>query len=177
MVNAQTWQKHYSVPLKMLSAHPHPTSPAPSPPVPLDEPVRRPTKRLRQRALAILAAIGGALAKLKTLVLLLPKLKLLATAATAVVSIGAYSLLFGWVFAAGFVALLFIHEMGHVLQLRREGIKASAPMFIPFLGAVISAQVVRHQRAGRGPRRTRRTGARHIGRRGSRPGCADRSLS
>jgi Zn-dependent protease len=38
------------------------------------------------------------------------------------------------------VVLLFIHEMGHVLQLRREGIQASAPMFIPFLGAVISAK-------------------------------------
>jgi Zn-dependent protease len=35
------------------------------------------------------------------------------------------------------VILLFIHEMGHVLQLRREGIKASAPMFIPFLGAFV----------------------------------------
>jgi len=30
--------------------------------------------------------------------------------------------------------------MGHVLQLRREGVKASAPMFIPFLGAVITAK-------------------------------------
>src|SRR5439155_3905327 len=39
-----------------------------------------------------------------------------------------------------FLALLFVHEMGHVLQLRREGIRASAPMFIPFLGAVISAR-------------------------------------
>ena len=32
--------------------------------------------------------------------------------------------------------LLLVHEMGHVIQLRREGIEASAPMFIPFLGAV-----------------------------------------
>jgi Zn-dependent protease len=30
--------------------------------------------------------------------------------------------------------------MGHVIALRREGIKASAPMFIPFMGAVISAR-------------------------------------
>jgi Zn-dependent protease len=74
------------------------------------------------------------------LVLLLPKLKVLGTAATALVSIGAYSLLVGWVFAAGFVALLFVHEMGHVVRLRREGIKAGAPMFFPFLGAVISAK-------------------------------------
>jgi Zn-dependent protease len=37
----------------------------------------------------------------------------------------------------GFVALLFVHEMGHVIQLRREGIRATAPVFIPFLGAVV----------------------------------------
>ena len=36
--------------------------------------------------------------------------------------------------------LLFLHEIGHVIQLRREGIKASAPMFIPFLGAVVTAK-------------------------------------
>ena len=35
---------------------------------------------------------------------------------------------------------MFVHEMGHVIQLPREGIKASAPMFIPFLGAVIGAR-------------------------------------
>ena len=56
------------------------------------------------------------------------------------VSVAAYSFVFGWAFAAGFVVLLFVHEMGHVIALRREGIKASAPMFIPFLGAVISAR-------------------------------------
>jgi Zn-dependent protease len=33
-----------------------------------------------------------------------------------------------------------VHELGHVIALRREGIKASPPMFIPFLGAVISAR-------------------------------------
>jgi len=56
------------------------------------------------------------------------------------VSVAAYSLIFGWKFAVGFVLLLFVHEMGHVIQLRREGIEASAPMFIPFLGAVIAAK-------------------------------------
>ena len=55
-------------------------------------------------------------------------------------SVAAYSLFFGWRFAAGFVVLLFVHEMGHVIALRREGIKASAPMFIPFMGAVITAR-------------------------------------
>ena len=70
----------------------------------------------------------------------LPNLKLLMTAGTALVSVAAYSLFLGWSFAAGFVVLLFVHEMGHVIELRREGIKASAPMFIPFMGAVIFAR-------------------------------------
>jgi Zn-dependent protease len=53
------------------------------------------------------------------------------------VSVAAYSLIWGWWFAVGFVVLLFVHEMGHVIALRREGIKASAPFFIPFMGAVV----------------------------------------
>jgi Zn-dependent protease len=56
------------------------------------------------------------------------------------VSLAAYSLIWGWKFALGFVLLLFVHEMGHVIQLRREGIAASAPMFIPFMGAVVMAK-------------------------------------
>jgi Zn-dependent protease len=88
----------------------------------------------------ILAAIAAFIAKFKTALLLLPKLKLFTTAGTMLVSIAAYSFVFGWWFAVGFVVLLFVHEMGHVIQLRREGIKASAPMFVPFLGAVISAR-------------------------------------
>ncbi|MGZ5307936.1 MAG: site-2 protease family protein [Solirubrobacterales bacterium] len=78
--------------------------------------------------------------KLKALLLLLPKLKLFTTSATMLVSIAAYALIWGWTFAVGFVLLLLLHELGHVFQLRREGIEASAPMFVPFLGAVISAR-------------------------------------
>jgi Zn-dependent protease len=78
--------------------------------------------------------------KLKIVLLALPKLKLFATSASMLVSIVAYQLIFGWAFSVGFVLLLLVHEMGHVIQLRREGIEASAPMFIPFLGAVISAK-------------------------------------
>jgi Zn-dependent protease len=88
----------------------------------------------------VIAAIVALATKLKTLLLLLPKLKLLTTTGTMFVSVAAYAWIWGFPFAAGFVALLFVHEMGHVIQLRREGIKASAPMFVPFLGAVISAR-------------------------------------
>src|SRR5215213_1764957 len=94
-----------------------------------------------RRALGALAAVGVVgvkfAAKLKGLLLLLPKLKLFTTSASMLVSIGAYSLIWGWKFAVGFVLLLLVHEYGHVLQLRREGIKATAPMFIPFLGAFV----------------------------------------
>jgi Zn-dependent protease len=77
-------------------------------------------------------------ANLKALLLLLPKLKLFTTSASMLVSIAAYSLIWGWSFAVGFVLLLLVHELGHVIQLRREGIPASAPMFIPFLGALVA---------------------------------------
>jgi Zn-dependent protease len=56
---------------------------------------------------------------------------------TMLISIWAYAMFWGWPFAAGFVGLLFVHEMGHVVALRMLGIKATAPMFIPFLGAYI----------------------------------------
>ncbi len=79
-------------------------------------------------------------AKIKVVLLLLPKLKILTTSGSMLVSVAAYSLIWGWTFAVGFVALLFVHEMGHVIQLRREGIKASAPVFIPFFGAAVWAK-------------------------------------
>ncbi|HEX3692285.1 MAG TPA: site-2 protease family protein [Solirubrobacteraceae bacterium] len=100
-----------------------------------------PARNWRKRAGGAVAGIAALAAKfgayVKGGVLLLPKLKLLTTAGTALVSVAAYSLFWGWQFAAGFVLLIFVHEMGHVIALRREGIKASAPMFIPFLGAAI----------------------------------------
>ncbi len=124
-----------------------PTSPVPRPGEnPFGEPSQRtaPVRNPRRRVTSGLAIVGAAIAKfftaIKGLLLLLPKLKLLTTAGTALVSIAAYSLWFGWTFAVGFVVLLFVHEMGHVIALRREGIKASAPMFVPFLGAVITAK-------------------------------------
>lgn len=65
-------------------------------------------------------------------------IKFFGTAASMLVSIGAYTIIFGLPFAAGFVVLLLVHEMGHAIQLRREGIAAGAPVFIPFLGAAIA---------------------------------------
>jgi Zn-dependent protease len=94
-------------------------------------------KTIRNRLGGAIAALAVLLGKFKAVLLLLPKLKILTTSGSMLVSVAAYALIWGWKFAFGFVALLFVHEMGHVLQLRREGIKASAPMFIPFLGAYV----------------------------------------
>lgn len=97
-------------------------------------------RRAGKRLAGPLAVLAAAAAKLKAVIFLLPKLKLLTTSGTMLVSVAAYSLIWGFPFAAGFVALLLVHEMGHVIQLRREGVKASAPMFVPFLGAVVMAR-------------------------------------
>ena len=121
-------------------------APAPAPPEPDYEPVhpgsgrgdwRERAKRFGGPIVAVLVLLAT---KLKAILLLLPKLKILTTSATMLVSIAAYALIWGWSFAVGFVLLLLVHEMGHVIQLRREGIEASAPMFIPFLGAVVAAK-------------------------------------
>jgi Zn-dependent protease len=103
------------------------------------EPAERPSLVKRAGGAIAAAAIVAVkfAAKLKGLLLLLPKLKILTTSASMLVSVAAYSLIWGWQFAVGFVLLLLVHEMGHVIQLRREGVPASAPLFIPFLGAVV----------------------------------------
>jgi Zn-dependent protease len=50
----------------------------------------------------------------------------------------------GWWFGIGLVFLLFVHEMGHVLEARRQGLPVSAPLFIPFLGAMITMKQMPH---------------------------------
>jgi Zn-dependent protease len=139
--NAQWW-------LSPVQASPPPAQspPAPEPLQARDEqpqwpPRPEPRQSWFKRTFGpALAAIVAFLAKFKTILLLAPKLKLLTTAGTMGVSLAAYAWIWGVPFAAGFVVLLLVHEMGHVLALRREGIKASPPMFIPFLGAVITAR-------------------------------------
>ena len=88
---------------------------------------------LRKLAVPIVAA-GFAVVKFGGLLL---KLKVVTTGVSMAVSIAAYAWIWGLPFAVGFVLLIFVHELGHVLELRRQGVPASAPLFIPFLGAVI----------------------------------------
>lgn len=87
------------------------------------------------------------LAKAKFLIIPLKYLKfgkVFTTFGSMLVSVGVDAMLWGWWFAAGFVMLLFVHEMGHVVALRAKGIKASAPVFIPFMGAIIAMKEMPH---------------------------------
>ncbi|HEY7018411.1 MAG TPA: site-2 protease family protein [Gaiellaceae bacterium] len=53
------------------------------------------------------------------------------------VSVAGYALIWGWKFGVGFVAMILIHEMGHFVEARRQGLEVSIPRFIPFLGAYV----------------------------------------
>src|SRR6266498_4290628 len=60
------------------------------------------------------------------------------------VSAAFYVWLGGWWFGIGLVVLLFVHEMGHVLEARHQGLPVSAPLFIPFMGALITMKQMPH---------------------------------
>ena len=67
----------------------------------------------------------------------LVKIPAFATLFSALISVGAYSLFYGPWFAVALVVMIFVHEMGHVVEIQRQGMRATAPIFIPFLGAAI----------------------------------------
>ncbi len=64
--------------------------------------------------------------------------KVLITGGTMLLSVLAYSLTFGWRYAVGLVALIFVHEMGHFIAARNSGLPVGVPVFIPFVGAWVS---------------------------------------
>jgi Zn-dependent protease len=92
-----------------------------------------------------LAGLAALLAKFKWAILfalgkgklLLTGLLQLKTLFSMLLVLGLYSRSYGWQFALGLVISIYIHEMGHVASLRHFGIPASAPMFIPYVGAFV----------------------------------------
>ncbi|HEX4456382.1 MAG TPA: site-2 protease family protein [Polyangia bacterium] len=84
------------------------------------------------------ATLGGSLlALLGKGKLLLLGLTKLSTLASMLVFAGVYWHRWGLSMAAGMVVAIYIHEMGHVIMLRHYGVDASAPMFIPGIGALV----------------------------------------
>jgi Zn-dependent protease len=64
--------------------------------------------------------------------------KLATSGGTMLLSLAVYATIWGWRYAAGFIALLFAHEMGHYIAARQRGLDVGAPAFIPFVGAWIA---------------------------------------
>ena len=97
-----------------------------------------PTPNEKRSIAGIFGAIGAVvvflLTKAKFLLLGLSKAS---TIFSMLAFLGVYWVRWGWQFALGFVLCIYIHEMGHVAALRKYGIAATAPMFIPGLGAFI----------------------------------------
>jgi Zn-dependent protease len=92
----------------------------------------RPQKSFLQNIGAWIVGIVVAIVKFKFLIF-----GALKTSFSMLLMIGIYGMMFGWKFAVGFVLLLFVHEMGHVIAAKWLGLPVSAPIFIPFLGAAI----------------------------------------
>ncbi len=84
--------------------------------------------------------VANFFAKLKFI--LLPLLKffpiLLKSGGTMLLMVWVYTALWGWRFGVGFVALLLVHECGHLIVAKKFGLKVGAPVFIPFMGAFIA---------------------------------------
>ena len=99
------------------------------------------------KKLGPLAPVAIALSKAKVLLTLFKLNFLLSLAAF----IGVYWALYGAKFGLGFVALIFLHEMGHFIDVKRRGLPAEMPVFLPGLGAYVRWQalgVSRETRAG-----------------------------
>jgi Zn-dependent protease len=118
-------------------------------------------KHVWAKRFAKLGPVGVILWKFKAIALIvLTKGKLvllgltkLSTLTSMLLFLGVYWSMYGWQFALGFVLSIYIHEMGHVIALRKYGIAATAPMFIPFVGAIVRlkqypANVIQDARVG-----------------------------
>ena len=112
------------------------SAPAPAAATPPAE-TRKPSAGRRTLLGSLGAGAALLLSKLKFLAILGTVLKL-KTLATMLLTIAVYATQWGWGFATGFVLLILIHEAGHAVAMQREGIPATAPVFIPFVGAFIA---------------------------------------
>jgi Zn-dependent protease len=116
-----------------------PVPPAASAPAPEPSGWRRTVKKLGPVGVALLF-VANLFGKLKFVLWPLLKfgLPVLKTGGTMLVSVWFYAMTWGWWYAVGFVLLIFVHECGHLVVARQFGLKVGAPVFIPFMGAVIA---------------------------------------
>ena len=124
MWDGRSWVPNYQATADIPPQSPYHYSPAP--------------KTNRNATAGWLTGLGAAvIAFFKYGGLLLLKIPALGTVVSVLISFAGYAWLRGPWFAAALIAMIFIHEMGHVIEIRRQGMQATAPIFIPFLGAAI----------------------------------------
>jgi Zn-dependent protease len=111
----------------------HP-APATARPEPGPDGPPRPASR-RRGLVGTLVAVAAATGKYGVALLKLGKLG--PTLISMVLSLGALALFYGPAFGAGLLALIAVHEFGHLIFARYEGVRASMPVFLGPFGAVI----------------------------------------
>jgi len=90
------------------------------------------------RRTGVIASTGAAIVALLTKgKLLLLGLTKLSTLVSMLAFLGVYWKAWGFKYALAIVAAIYIHEMGHVAAMKSRGLAASAPLFIPGLGAFV----------------------------------------
>jgi Zn-dependent protease len=98
-----------------------------------------PEKKQWAKKLGPLGPIAVLLAKSKVLLAAIFKLKFLLSFAAFFTF---YWAMFGMKFGIGFAVLVFIHEMGHFIDIKRRGLPAEMPVFLPGLGAYVRWQAL-----------------------------------
>ncbi len=89
-------------------------------------------------AVGVMIAKFWAVIKIPLLVMLKFGGPFLKTGGSMIFMIWIYARFYGWPWAVGFVILIFVHECGHLIVAKYFGLRVSAPMFIPFMGAFIA---------------------------------------
>jgi Zn-dependent protease len=124
------------IPLNQVPGY-NPAAPPPPPPPPAiagySQPVVGAKKSIFQKIGGGIAAVAYGAFKFKAFAFAGLK-----TSLSMLLMIWIYSWTFGWEFAVGFIFLIFVHEMGHVVAAMWLGMPVSAPLFIPFVGAFIT---------------------------------------
>jgi len=118
-----------------------PTPPGGGSDIPPDSPLHRSSAPTARRnggiAGAIVTALAAVVAYGKYALLIIFKIPALTTLVSLAISFGSYAVFWGPWYAFSLVLMILVHEMGHVVEIRRQGMQATAPVFIPFLGAAI----------------------------------------
>jgi Zn-dependent protease len=127
-------------PVVEQNENPHDNFPPPEAQPPQPPPRPGFGQKLKKTLGPIGAGIVALFAKFKIALVFIVKYGwlVLKTGGTMLLSIWVYAMFWGVWFAVGFVVLIFVHECGHLLAAKRFGLKVGAPVFIPFLGALIA---------------------------------------